>query len=326
MIPVFVGGTGRSGTTILKRVFAFHPTIASIPVELRVIIDPRGALDLKLALTQRWSPYSADFAIQSFRRLMLECESTNILRKSEIKLFSYLGIAPLRYASVGLGQAFGQIYYRERLEKLINDLAFHVSKGSWDGTPSYQMPARIYEADRKSSEEVIKLIREFIGDLFQHRYPDKTMTHWIDDTPYNLLHVEELFELFPDLKFIHIYRDPRDVMVSHRRFRWGGDDWIAIARRLSNTLKRWFEIRDRLPASVYREVCLEELASSPSEIVDEICDFIGVDFCVELESGLRQIKPELAHAGRWKNEVSSDEWETTSPYLLPYVKAYGYVV
>jgi hypothetical protein len=324
MIPIFIGGTGRSGTTILKRVLAQHPKIASIPVELRVIIDPRGILDLKLAITECWSPYNADFAIQSFREIMLECESTSILKKIEIRVLSELSIAPARYASVGLGQLFGRVYYRERLNRLIGDLSYHVSQGSWDGTPTYQIPARIYETEPMNSGEVSSLIREFFCDLFRQRKIDST--HWIDDTPYNLLHVRDLLEIFPNLRFIHIFRDLRDVLASHRYFRWGGDEPSTIARRIASIMKRWFHIRELLPESSYKEIGLEALSLSPIDNIADLCAFIGVDFDENLKSSLKRIDPASVHAGRWKSELSSKQLDAVLPFLEQYLEAYDYEV
>ena len=43
--PIFIGGTGRSGTTILKRVLLQHSAIVGFSGELRLLIDPGGALD-----------------------------------------------------------------------------------------------------------------------------------------------------------------------------------------------------------------------------------------------------------------------------------------
>ena len=46
MPPVFIGGTGRSGTTATARLLGAHPACHNIPVELRFITDPGGLCDL----------------------------------------------------------------------------------------------------------------------------------------------------------------------------------------------------------------------------------------------------------------------------------------
>ncbi len=44
--PLFVGGTGRSGTTIVGKVLGAHPDYHMIPFEIRFLTDPGGLIDL----------------------------------------------------------------------------------------------------------------------------------------------------------------------------------------------------------------------------------------------------------------------------------------
>ncbi|RMD61655.1 MAG: sulfotransferase, partial [Planctomycetota bacterium] len=53
-----------------------------------------------------------------------------------------------------------------------------------------------------------------------------------EKTPGHHKHVERILELFPQAKIIHIHRDPRDVVASIVKLRWGGH---SSARRHART-------------------------------------------------------------------------------------------
>ena len=53
--PIFVAGTGRSGTSQVANILGEHPQIHRIPIETRLIVDPGGFRDLADALTRRAS-------------------------------------------------------------------------------------------------------------------------------------------------------------------------------------------------------------------------------------------------------------------------------
>ena len=44
--PLFVGGTGRSGTTVVARILGSHPDTYMIPIEVRLIVDDDALCDL----------------------------------------------------------------------------------------------------------------------------------------------------------------------------------------------------------------------------------------------------------------------------------------
>ncbi len=323
MNPIFIGGTGRSGTTVLKRVLACHSKVVSLPDELRVIVDPEGALDLISALSDHWSPYNADLTIRHFREIMLACGRSRTsfsvyLEKVEKNLFRKIGFAPRRYLGIGLGYNFGYAFYHRRLDQLIDDLSYAVTRGSWGGSP-FQLRGRIYETGPESRQDIEKTISGFFDDLYAH-IAQNAETHWLEDTPYNILHANELLNLFPAMRLVHIYRDPRDVLASYLHFTWGGEDCSTAARRLAGIYQRWFEIRESLPADCFLEVSLEQLSNNPRNGLKKICNFIGVEF----EERLMGISLDKVHAGRWQQEIPEAGRARIEKYLGKYVSLYGY--
>lgn len=323
MIPVFIAGTGRSGTTVLKQVLARHSRIVALANELRVIVDPGGVLDLISALSDRWSPWKADTAIFRFRDMLLACgrsSSAGLLRLERFsrKALGTAGLAPRPYGGMGLAHQFGYDYYHKRLQQLVEDLSFHVTRGNWLGSP-FPAAGVIFESEPKPRGDIEQILRAFIGDLYL-RLAREGSSHWVEDSPFNLLYAAELHRLFPSMRLVHIFRDPRDVLASHMQFGWGGDSLDATARRLAGIYRRWSQIRGILPASSFLEVSLEALSAHPEDGLREICGFIGLDF----EESLMAIPLDKVHRGRWQQEIPNWRGSVPERHLGKYVLEYGY--
>jgi hypothetical protein len=72
------------------------------------------------------------------------------------------------------------------------------------------------------------------------------------------------------------------------------------------------------------EISLERLVASPTEEVAQICDFINVEPDETLRMCLCKIRPDKAHTGTWRQQLSEADLETISPYLEPFIEAYQY--
>ena len=56
MKTCFIGGTGRCGTSILRTVLSRHSSVATLPIEHRLTVDPDGIFDFYRSYTTGWSP------------------------------------------------------------------------------------------------------------------------------------------------------------------------------------------------------------------------------------------------------------------------------
>ena len=104
MLPVFIGGTGRSGTRILKESFTGRPEFVGFTNELRIIVDPDGVLDLISSLDEHWSPYKGDIALQRFRILLSRTRKTNIGKRLLRRGLYAASITPPEYIAMSLGK------------------------------------------------------------------------------------------------------------------------------------------------------------------------------------------------------------------------------
>jgi len=112
---IFIGGTGRSGTTILYRLLKSHKDIFAFDNEMRFIIDYNGLINLVDALSTNYSIVQSREALYYFEELM---------KKHFVNKYS----AP--YIGFEFDKMFGEDYYWERLEQFIDELTIGSFYGS----------------------------------------------------------------------------------------------------------------------------------------------------------------------------------------------------
>lgn len=316
--PIFIGGTGRSGTTILKKVLQKHSNIVAISNELRIIIDPDGILDLFSALTKRYSVNRADVAIHRFDRLIKKCLKGSFPLQI-VRRLEKCNLWPLTvqgyYRTLS---AFGDDNVRAITKMLMEKLISRQSKAQMIHTPPYRLHPTVYESEPFEKEKLVELLSSYINDFYSNLAARKGATCWLDDTPLNILHAVELAEIFKEMKLIHIYRDPRDVVSSYISKKWGGDDWEQVARRVAGIYRQWHRIRTSLSSNQFIEIKLEDLSVNPKMVLQKICDHIGIEF----EERLLEIKLDKANSGRWKEEIPSTVLDTVHGHLNQFLWEY----
>ncbi|RMH25456.1 MAG: sulfotransferase [Planctomycetota bacterium] len=90
-------------------------------------------------------------------------------------------------------------------------------------------------------------------------------------------HIGRLVSIWPDARFIHLVRDPRDVAPSVIGMGWAGNCYYGVAG-WEHTEREWDRLAARLDPSRYIEIRFEQLLADPEAELSRICDFIGVPF------------------------------------------------
>jgi hypothetical protein len=321
-IPVFIGGTGRSGTTILQKLMKTGSGFLSYPFELRLNVDPGGLLDLKTALVDHWSPYAADIALTRFAELMSDMRRKSRRTFYENRLLGRFGISPCRYPSIGFGNLIGDQAFEGICHRFLASLYQKKVPGHWGGSIPYRLKSCIYETTRMAESEFASAVQTFLQGLHD-AYScklDIPYQAFIDDTPYSILHADQLLQVYPNAKFIHIYRDPRDVVASYVTKFWGGNDYIAIALRIGAVLEQWELVRGRLDTSSYNEIAMEGLLENPSSTLMRIADFIDVDTEFQIDSH----DLSKGHSGRWKQDIPVSQQSEVNQILANSIERMGY--
>lgn len=301
---IFIGGTGRSGTTITAELLGLHPDIYTLPLEdMRFITDPDGLISLKSAMIDHYNFFQSDFALQRFFKLMRKMK-----RRS-----------PGAYPTTNFSSFLGADFFDEWLESLKSQLVHFEFRSNWVARTNgirkviskkiltdnkWRKPffPNCYYGKRMDEQTFDKITKEWINSFYQQVAKQQNKNIVIDHNPLNIIHADFLHNIMPDLKLIHIYRDPRDVISSFTTQEWGGTPeqnliWV------SDIYKRWQETKLKLPADSFYEVSFEKIVKNKEAELKKICEFIGV----ELDSKLVNFDLSKNHMGRYHKNLNKKQ-------------------
>lgn len=336
---IFIGGTGRSGTTILYNVLRCQEEIHALPHEMRFLIDPDGLIDLVDALTDSYSPVRAREAVYRFERLMRVY--LTVPDRAPYQSFDFHGL-------------FGREHYEAKLDEFLARLV----EGGYEGTdwvvkPQEEgrlvawakrlqsvgqrlrgrqaIPARVdlrrdrlalvrYFADRS---RLVVAVAEFVDELFLSAAARHGKETWCEKTPHNFLHLGFLQELFPHSVAVHVKRDPRGVVQSLCKQFWAPSDLEGACSYLRSIYERWFDERGRADLSPERflEIKLEDFADSPEDSLRRVTTLCGV-------AHRFQDPPEISaqKVNYWRDTLGADDRRRIEELLGDWIERMGYEV
>ena len=256
--PFFVGGTGRCGTSQLTRVLGEHPQVHALEWESRFLVDPGGFEDLARALSVAYTPYHADDALGRLAWLLGE---------------RLTGHSREAFRGWGLAEEFGSEHYQAAVGWLWQQLAWYefdeavpplgYRSGCTQHAPGEaKVNRRVMARYFPDRAELIGILREFTQRLFGGAARSAGKRTWCEKTPFNLLSVPFLLELFPSATVMVIMRHPVHVVASHLDQPWAPSTLDGVLNWLQPVYQRWLAQRTALLADRrYAEVKAEDLAA-----------------------------------------------------------------
>lgn len=265
--PIFVGGTGRSGTTILARLLGKHPDYTIIPVEARFHCDPNG---LPAVLDGVQTP-------EEFVRRVVD-------------------------------------------QWWVEKLAEFVDRDALD--------AALARFVRRAGDERVAAGRELMNELFGAYARSQGRRGWVEMTPINAMWgAPHLARLYPELRFVNVIRDGRDVASSLIAVGWLADAREALTWWEERMLKGHQQCGS-LPAGSLLTVRFERLLVDDREgALEELLGFLDWEEDPAVRRFFeRRMLSEHAHIGRWKAHFRGRERElVTAEYetILTRLRAAG---
>lgn len=292
---LFIGGTGRSGTNITRKMFSLHPDVASIPFEYRFIIDPDGIIDFYQSITNAWSPFMADVKIKRLYSYLMNLAEKNPNKKN--------------YKDWELAEWFPD--YKENIKVLIDELKTFDYPGFWPGAIGDKSSYMISFSEYKNREKLSEILGRFLRKNIDNYIKINNKSIFVEDNTWNILFAKELSEIMPESRMLHLIRDPRDVIASFMEQRWCPNDFDRALKMYKSIMFKWFKVVEVLPENYCKLVKLEDLVKQPKAIIESICDFSDIPF----NPKMLEIKLNKANEQRWKKTFTKENEKTAEKEL-----------
>lgn len=150
--------------------------------------------------------------------------------------------------------------------------------------------------------------------------------------------IKELNDIFPEVKFIHIVRDGRDVFLSWRKL-------LPKRRNVCVSALEWRHKVGRIETSFevlnperHLTIRYEDLVTAPDVVLERLCAFLGVDPEAAMEEFWKKsdryigshhsdlifqpISP--TSIGKWKKQMKNFETRAYEAIAGPALQRYGY--
>lgn len=107
------------------------------------------------------------------------------------------------------------------------------------------------------------------------------VNRWGDKTPINTIYINKILKIFPKAQYIHILRDPRDVVCSYVK---AGlyDNYEDAASFWKEATKKAEWLKRKLPKNQFYEIKYENLVQNPEHEIKEICKFLNITYSDKL--------------------------------------------
>lgn len=210
---------------------------------------------------------------------------------------------------------FGDLRQIENVRRVLHEM-YRISANFLD-TDLQGMKFDIQELSRELQEQGCDTIPDIIAGLFEKNARGEGKERWGDKTPYYILHMKAIIDMFPDAKFIHIIRDGRDSALS--MFKRKYDFNVYNTYHAAKYWQQYVEVGQKsgreLGSEAYFEIRYEDILTDAVSSLKRLCGFLEeeysdalVNFRVSTEPGktpLLQKPIQKDNIEKWRRLMTS---------------------
>lgn len=335
--PIFIGGTGRSGTTIMGKYLHSHRDLTTPVHENKLIVEHGGLRSLIDNLSSGYDYKGNHYAISNFiqwsntlrtygfknraARFIYRASNKALYLAAKRKIPAAQACRALPYLDfslIGIGENYGLSHYDRCIGQFLAEVIGETDDYGIVDTEGLIRP--VYSSKSSNRGELMEHARQFLHALNEEKMREAGVTRWCDDTPLNAHYGAFLLELYPEGKVIHMVRDPRDVAASYSERSWASRDLEKTLNRLKRHYLELIKAEGSLPQKGFRTFRLEDFTTDPDRQHDELIRFLGID-----PKGFDgSVSFEASSFGRWKKKFSGKAGELVERHLGEACAHFGY--
>jgi len=193
-----------------------------------------------------------------------------------------------RYAQK-LGE-YNNLASRADVDRLVRDLLDEERISLWD--------------ESIEAEEVLAQLRESsypaVIAAFHRVYANKkNKPHWANMDIATLDEMHQMYNWFPDARFLHIVRDGRDVALSHETMPYGEANTLDCAQSWERRLTTNMKMGKMLPDLQYKIIRYEDLVLDSEKTLADLCRFFGLAYSPRMLEYTSMVSKKIPESRRW---------------------------
>lgn len=139
--------------------------------------------------------------------------------------------------------------------------------------------------------------------IYEQAAITKKATYWCCKSMANVHYADELENHSPNLKYIYLYRDGRDVAVSFKKAIVGEKHIYHLAQQWTYDQQACIKLAERIGEDRFFALNYETLITQPEMLIRKLCKFLEIDYADNMLSfyNSNESKATAAAGEMWQN-------------------------
>ena len=248
--------------------------------------------------------------------------------------------------------------YEDRVTRMIDSILRTLEEVvekwiGYDNCPSFSLE-RLAEVFREKLAASPKLTKDFLEAMIYAAWeilpgPKEKQRYWLDKTTSMEIYAPLLFQWYPQAKFIHVLRDPRDNYGAikagwEKRYKHQFDSKERLLQSVIDRAKLGMELAEinqkRFGRERYLIVKYEDVATETEATLRRVCEFLGIQFrptllvptfCGQVWEGnnheLKKFRSiSQGNVNRWRERIDEHEARVLEYHFWDVMPKYGYAL